>query len=92
MTPEKLDEMISDMTRQHQKRIDQLTNLFGSAGGPEIFELAEKVMGPGINAADWLTSGQIGLNGAVPAVVALDSDGHERVKTYLIQIEYGVYV
>lgn len=92
MTGEKLGEIISDMTRHHQERIDQLTNLFASAGGPEIFELAEKVMGPGTEAANWLTSGQIGLNGAVPAVVALDSEGHERVKAYLIQIEYGVYV
>ena len=92
MTGERLGEIISDMTRRHEIRIEQLTNLFSSVGGPDMFELTEKVIGPGVSAAHWLTSGQPGLNGAVPAVVALDSEGQERVKTYLKQIEYGVYV
>lgn len=92
MSEEQLAEIISDMTRRHQERVEQLMKLFDSDGGPEIFELAEKVLGRGVSAAYWLTEGQIGLNGAVPAVVALDSAGQEMVKTYLMQIEYGIYV
>lgn len=92
MTEERFDEIVGEMTRQQQKRIEQLTNMFTTVGGPEVLDLAEKVIGPGIDAAVWLTSGQIGLDGSVPAAMALDSEGQERVKTYLMQIEYGVYV
>lgn len=83
---------IATLTRRQQERIDQLTTLFENDGGPEVIELALQVIGEGFGAADWLTSGQLGLNWAIPAVVALSLEGRDAVITYLKQIEYGVYV
>ena len=82
-----LGDLIDDMTRRHQEKMDQLTNLFASVGGPSVLELAIEVIGNGMNAAEWLTSGQIELNGAVPAIVALEPEGREAVVTYLRQID-----
>ena len=87
-----LDNLIDDMTRRHQEKINQLRNLFEAIGGPSVFELAIEVMGNEMNAGEWLTSGQRGLKGAVPAIVALEPEGCEAVLTYLRQIDYGVYV
>jgi uncharacterized protein (DUF2384 family) len=91
-TTEQLGELLSEMRLRHQRSVDQLTSLSESAEGSSVLERAAKVIGPGIKAADWLTSSQIGLNGDVPAVLALDPEGCEKVKTYLMQIEHGVYV
>ena len=85
-------ELIESLRRRLGAKIEQLTQLFESECGLEIFDLASQVLGDPISAADWLTSGHVGLNGAVPAVAALDADGREAVRTYLQQIEYGVYV
>lgn len=63
------------MTRRHQEKINQLRNLFEAIGGPIVFELAIEVMGNEMNAGEWLTSGQRGLKGAVPAIVALEPEG-----------------
>lgn len=92
MTSEQLGELLSEMRLRHQRSVDQLTSLFATAEGPCLLELAAKAIGPGIAAADWLTSSQIGLNGEVPAVIALSREGREKVRTFLNQIEHGVYV
>lgn len=92
MTNEKATELIDVLTRRHQEKIEQLTKLFDSEGGLGVFDLASKVIGNDVSAADWLTSGQVGLNGAIPAAVAVDPEGCEAVRTYLQQIDYGVYV
>ena len=92
MTQCSLSEVIDVWMCGHPEKVDQLQNLCGSEGGIRIFKLASKVMGNGINAANWLTRGQIGLNGAIPAVVALSPEGRKAVRTYLIQIHYGVYI
>lgn len=92
VTAEQLGDLISEMTRRHQTNLDQLTQMFASDGGSDVYDLAAKVVGPGLPAADWLTTGQFGLSGDVPAVLALEADGRERVVTYLMQIEHSVFV
>lgn len=92
MTAAQLAELIATLTRRQQERIDQLTTLYENDGGPEVIGLALQVIGEGFGAADWLTSGQLGLNWAIPAVVALSLEGRDAVITYLKQIEYAVYV
>lgn len=92
MTNEQVSELIGALRSRHELRIEQLSKLFESAEGSGVFELASQVLGDPISAADWLTKSHLGLNGGVPAVVALEPDGHEAVETYLQQIEYGVYV
>ena len=92
MTNEQASELIDVLTRRHQDEIEQVRKLLESEGGFGVFDLASKVMGNPIAAADWLTRGQFGLNGAIPAAVALDPAGRETVRTYLQQIEYGVFV
>ncbi|QIK95796.1 DUF2384 domain-containing protein [Sphingomonas sp. HDW15A] len=92
MTAEQLDELISEMTRRHRTSVEQLTRMLATDEGSNVYELAAKVAGPGVRAADWLTTAQIGLGGAVPAVLALEADGRERVMTFLMQIDQGVFV
>lgn len=92
MRNEEVRELIESFRRRHDVKIDQLAKLFDSEGGFGIFDLASQVLGDPISAADWLTSSHFGLNGAVPAVAALDAHGREAVRTYLQQIEYCVYV
>jgi hypothetical protein len=92
MTAEQLGELLSELSVRHQRSVGQLTTLFASAEGPSLLELAAKIIDPGAAAADWLTSSHVGLNGNVPAVVALDPRGCEKVMTYRMQIEHGVYV
>lgn len=92
MTNEQASELIEGLRRRHEAKIEQLTKLFESEDGRRVFDLASKVIGNPISAADWLTRGQIGLDGAIPAVVALDVQGRDSVRTYLQQIEYGLYV
>lgn len=92
MTQCSLSEVIDAWTCCNREKVDQLNNLCRSEGGARIFKLASKVMGNGILAAEWLTRGQIGLNGAIPAVVALSPEGRKAVRTYLVQIRFGVYI
>lgn len=92
MNEQATSELIDALTRRHYDKIEQLMKLFESEGGPGVFDLASKVIGNPISAADWLTTGQVGLDGAIPAVVALDAQGRDSVRTYLQQIEYGLYV
>lgn len=92
MINEQASQVIDAFRRRNEARTEQLKKLFESDEGFEIFELASQVLGDPIGAANWLTSGHFGLDGGIPAVVALNADGREAVRTYLQQIEYGVYV
>ena len=62
MTNDQFSELIDALARRHQVKIRQLTDLVERDGGFEILDLASKVLGDVISAADWLTSGQISIS------------------------------
>lgn len=58
----------------------------------EIYSLATEVLGNAGPAKRWMLEPAIGLNQEVPADLISAPEGAELVETYLMQIEYGVYV
>ena len=58
----------------------------------EIYRLATEVFGDADSAQRWMLEPAIGLNQQVPAQLIEAPEGAALVETYLLQIEYGVYV
>jgi len=58
----------------------------------KICRLAAKVLGSADLAESWMLEPAIGLNQQVPAKLVETVEGANLVETYLMQIEYRVYV
>ena len=58
----------------------------------EVSRLATDVFGDADLAQSWMLEPAIGLNQQVPADLVESAEGADLVETYLMQIEYGVYV
>jgi putative toxin-antitoxin system antitoxin component (TIGR02293 family) len=67
------------MTSQAERRAD-------------VYRLATTVLGGIEEAEAWMSQPAIGLDSQIPADLIETSKGAELVETYLMQIEYGVYV
>ena len=58
----------------------------------KIYRLATEVLGDADLARGWILEPAIGLNQQIPADLIETPEGAELVETYLMQIEYCVYV
>lgn len=58
----------------------------------EICRLAMQVLGDSDAAHSWMSEPAIGLNRQIPAELIDTAEGAQLVKSYLMQIEHGVYV
>ena len=57
-----------------------------------IYRLATEVLGNADLAQSWMLEPAIGLGQQVPAELIERAEGAELLETYLMQIDYGVYV
>lgn len=57
-----------------------------------IYHLATEVLGDADLARGWMLEAAIGLNQQIPADLIETPEGAGPVETYLMQIEYCVYV
>lgn len=58
----------------------------------EICRFAAEVLGDAELAQSWMLEPAIGLNQQIPVELIETPEGAALVETYLMQIEYGVYV